>query len=49
MASRSYVLKMLIEKVFTRRELVGKGKRAASYLSIISDYRQLLKQSNPDK
>lgn len=36
MASRSYMLKMLVEKVFTRREIVGKGKRANAFLGIIA-------------
>lgn len=36
LASRSYMLKMLVEKVFTRKEIVGKGKRANAFLSIIA-------------
>ena len=47
LASRSYMLKMLVEKVFTRKEIVGKGKRANAFLFIISDYRKMMKQSSP--
>ena len=36
LASRSYMLKMLVEKVFTRKEVLGKGKRANAYMTAIS-------------
>jgi hypothetical protein len=43
------MLKMLVEKVFTRKEIVGKGKRANAFLSIIADYRKMMKQTTPEK
>jgi hypothetical protein len=30
------MLKMLVEKVFTRKEVLGKGKRANAYTAAIS-------------
>lgn len=35
-AARSYMIKMLVEKLFTRKEITGKGKRATAYSNIIS-------------
>lgn len=36
-AARSYMLKMLVEKVFTRRELIGKTKKARLYTAILNE------------
>lgn len=36
LASRSYMLKMIVEKVFTKKEVQGKGKRANLFLNTIS-------------
>jgi hypothetical protein len=49
LASRSYMLKMLVEKVFTRREVLGKGKRANAYTTTINEYKQMMKQAQPEE
>lgn len=36
-SARSYMLKMLVDKVFTCKEIWGKGKRAKALSNIISD------------
>ncbi len=46
-SSRSYMLKMLVEKIFTRREVLGKSKRAVAYTQTISEVKKLMKQSQP--
>jgi hypothetical protein len=49
LATRSYMLKMLVEKVFTKKEILGKGKRAAAYTSVLAEYKRIMKQGQPDK
>lgn len=36
-STRSYMLKSLVEKVYTKKELWGRGKRASVYASILSE------------
>ncbi len=43
--SRSYLLKMLVEKIFTRREILGRGKRATTYANILTTYHTKMKSS----
>ena len=38
-SSRSYMLKALVQKIYTRRELWGKGKKANTYAAILANYR----------
>lgn len=38
-SSRSYMLKALVEKVFTRKQLWGKGKKANVYAAILAGER----------
>ena len=44
-SSRSYMLKTLVEKIYTRKEVWGKGKRATAYAAILAAQ----KQSSPEK
>jgi hypothetical protein len=48
LSSRSYMLKMLVEKVFTRKEFVGKGKRANAYNATIAEVKREMRQLQPD-
>ncbi len=43
------MLKMLVEKVFTRKEVIGKGKRANAYANTVTEVKRLMKQSQPEK
>lgn len=43
------MLKMLVEKVFTRKEVIGKGKRANAYANTVAEVKRLMKQSQPEK
>jgi hypothetical protein len=36
-SARSYMLKMLVEKVFTKKELCGKGKKAKILQQVIAE------------
>ena len=49
LTNRSYLLKMLAEKVFIRKELVGKSKRSQAYAAVIAAYKQQQRQAQPDK
>ena len=43
LVSRSYMLKMMVEKVFTKKEIHGKGKRMQAYTQAINSYKHKLK------
>lgn len=47
-SSRSYMLKALVEKIYTRKELWGRGKRANTYASILLNYRSSRGQNPED-
>lgn len=49
LATRSYMLKMLVERVFTKKQILGKGKRGAAYANTLAQYKQMMKQALPDK
>ena len=49
LSSRSYMLKMIVEKVFTRKEIVGRGKRAVAYANTIAEVKKQMKLSMPEK
>ena len=42
------MLKMLVEKVFSRREVIGRGKRSNGYLATIQEVKKQMKQSQPE-
>ena len=47
-SSRSYMLKALVEKIYTRKELWGRGKRANTYATILLNYRSSRGQNPED-
>ena len=49
LAARSYLLKMMVEKVFTKKEIQGKGKRSQAYGQAITAYKHKRKEAQPDK
>lgn len=38
LSSRSYMLKNLVEKIYTKKQLWGRGKRANTYAHILAQY-----------
>lgn len=42
LSSRSYMLKLLVEKVYTRKEVWGKGKRANAYAAVLASEKKTL-------
>lgn len=35
--------------MFTKKEILGKGKRAAAYASTLAEYKQTIRQGMPEK
>ena len=48
-SSRSYMLKALVEKVFTKKQLWGKGKKANVYAAILNSERDAQGQDKDEK
>lgn len=39
-SARNYMLKMLVDKVYTSKEIMGKGKRAKAFTHILNEKRR---------
>ena len=43
LSSRSYMLKMIVQRVFTKKQITGKGKRSSAYAATIAEVKKLMK------